>query len=60
LKNEIIEHLNDNRRGEILRNGIHVTILGPPNAGKSSFLNYLAQRKAAIVSPLTGTTRDIV
>jgi len=60
LKNKIIEHVNDNRRGEILRDGIHVTILGPPNAGKSSFLNYLAQRNAAIVSPIPGTTRDIV
>ncbi|CAI2182309.1 10699_t:CDS:2 [Funneliformis geosporum] len=60
LKNDIIEHLNDNRRGEILRDGIRVTILGPPNVGKSSFLNYLAQRKAAIVSHIPGTTRDIV
>ncbi|CAG8736213.1 14630_t:CDS:2, partial [Ambispora leptoticha] len=54
------DHINDNRRGEILRDGIYVTIMGPPNAGKSSFLNYLAQRQAAIVSPIPGTTRDIV
>nr|CAG8559990.1 1073_t:CDS:2 [Entrophospora candida] len=47
-------------QGEILRDGIFVTVLGPPNAGKSSFLNYLAQRQAAIVSPIPGTTRDVI
>ncbi|CAJ0842038.1 10429_t:CDS:2 [Entrophospora sp. SA101] len=57
---EISEHMNDNRKGEILRDGIFVTVLGPPNAGKSSFLNYLAQRQAAIVSPIPGTTRDVI
>lgn len=53
-------HLNDNRRGERLRDGIHVAILGAPNAGKSSLLNHLAQRDVAIVSPHAGTTRDVV
>lgn len=37
-------HLTDNRRGEILRNGIHVTLLGSPNVGKSSIMNVLGMR----------------
>ncbi|GJL85713.1 MAG: tRNA modification GTPase MnmE [Micavibrio sp.] len=53
-------HLNDNRRGEILRNGVHVAVIGAPNAGKSSLVNALAQRDVAIVSELAGTTRDII
>jgi tRNA modification GTPase len=53
-------HLADNRRGEMLRSGVQVAILGPPNAGKSSLLNILARRPAAIVSSIAGTTRDIV
>jgi tRNA modification GTPase len=52
--------LADGRKGEILRNGVQVAILGPPNAGKSSLLNILARRPAAIVSSIAGTTRDIV
>jgi tRNA modification GTPase len=53
-------HLDDGRRGEILRDGFRVAIAGPPNAGKSSLLNALARREAAIVSEEAGTTRDIV
>lgn len=45
---------------ERLRDGILVVIAGPPNAGKSTLLNSLAQREAAIVSPVAGTTRDII
>lgn len=60
LGSNIEEHLNDNRRGERLRNGIHVAIIGAPNAGKSSLVNALAQRDVAIVSDIAGTTRDII
>lgn len=60
LLNEIREHLNDNRRGERLRDGIHIAVIGAPNAGKSTLVNTLAQREVAIVSPHPGTTRDII
>ncbi len=45
---------------QIIQNGIHVTIAGPPNAGKSTLLNWIAKREAAIVSPIPGTTRDVI
>lgn len=57
---DITAHLNDGRRGERLRGGIHIAIVGAPNAGKSSLLNLLAKRDVAIVSPMAGTTRDII
>lgn len=57
---EITGHLDDNRRGERLRNGFEIAILGAPNAGKSSLLNALARRDAAIVSDIAGTTRDVI
>ncbi|XP_015175181.1 PREDICTED: tRNA modification GTPase GTPBP3, mitochondrial isoform X2 [Polistes dominula] len=60
LINDIERHLSDNRSGEILRNGIRTVIIGKPNVGKSTILNYLVQRNAAIVSPIAGTTRDII
>jgi len=60
LKADIEAHLNDNRRGERLRDGVKVVIIGAPNAGKSSLLNVLAQRDAAIVSDMAGTTRDVI
>ena len=60
LADSIRKHLADGRKGEILRSGMQVAILGPPNAGKSSLLNILARRPAAIVSSIAGTTRDIV
>jgi tRNA modification GTPase len=53
-------HLDDGGRGEIVREGFRVAIAGPPNAGKSSLLNALARREAAIVSDEAGTTRDII
>ncbi|KAI0771540.1 tRNA modification GTPase TrmE [Trametes elegans] len=60
LRETIAYHLSDNRKGEIMRSGIRLAIFGPPNAGKSSLLNFLAQREAAIVTPVPGTTRDIL
>jgi tRNA modification GTPase len=60
LAAEIAGHLADGHRGERLRDGIAVAIVGPPNAGKSSLLNQLARREAAITSPIAGTTRDII
>ena len=60
IAQQIIEHIDDSRRGEILREGLRLTILGPPNAGKSSLLNHLARRDVAIVSEIPGTTRDVL
>jgi tRNA modification GTPase len=57
---EIRRHLDDGRRGERLRAGVSVALIGPPNVGKSSLLNFLARRDAAIVSATAGTTRDII
>jgi tRNA modification GTPase len=59
LRGEIRGHLDD-RRGERLREGLSIAIVGPPNAGKSSLLNLLARRDAAIVSEIAGTTRDVI
>jgi len=60
LRDEIAAHLADKRGGEILREGLQVVIAGPPNAGKSSLMNALAQRDVAIVSAEAGTTRDVI
>jgi tRNA modification GTPase len=60
LREEILGALADDRRGERLRDGLTIAIAGPPNAGKSSLLNRIARREAAIVSPYPGTTRDVI
>ncbi len=59
LKDEIAAHILDDR-GRTLRHGVEIAIIGAPNVGKSSVLNYLAGRAAAIVSARAGTTRDVV
>jgi tRNA modification GTPase len=60
LREEIVAHLNDRQRGERLRDGLMVAIVGAPNVGKSSLLNALSKREAAIVSDIPGTTRDVI
>lgn len=60
LRIEIEATLASSARGERLREGLVVAIAGPPNAGKSTLLNRLARRDAAIVSPHAGTTRDVI
>jgi tRNA modification GTPase len=60
LASAVNHHLNDGHRGEILREGFRVALTGPPNVGKSSLLNVLARRDAAIVSEEAGTTRDVI
>ena len=60
LKGEIDRHLSDGRRGEIVRDGFSIVIVGAPNVGKSSLLNALAARDVAIVTATAGTTRDLI
>lgn len=60
LKGEIAETLAGSAQSERLRDGLVVAIAGPPNAGKSTLLNRIARREAAIVSPHAGTTRDVI
>jgi tRNA modification GTPase len=60
IAGEIARHLDDSGRGEIVREGLRIALIGPPNAGKSSLLNALAKRDVAIVSEIPGTTRDVI
>jgi tRNA modification GTPase len=52
--------LDDQKVGEIIREGFKIAIIGPTNAGKSSLLNNLSNREVAIVSEIAGTTRDVI
>ena len=57
---DIKKILDDQKVGERIREGFKIAIIGPTNAGKSSLLNYLSNRDAAIVSEIAGTTRDVI
>ena len=60
IRKEIEKILDDQKVGERIREGFKIAILGPTNAGKSSLLNHLSNRDAAIVSEIAGTTRDVI
>ncbi len=60
IRKEIEKILDDQKVGERIREGFKIAIIGPTNAGKSSLLNYLSKRDAAIVSEIAGTTRDVI
>jgi tRNA modification GTPase len=60
LSAKIEKHIEDGKRGSMLRDGFHVVIIGAPNAGKSSLMNLLAARDVAIISDEAGTTRDLL
>ena len=60
LRNDIAKKANDAVRGEAIREGVRIVLVGEPNVGKSSILNYLAKRDVAIVSDKPGTTRDVL
>ena len=60
ISNEINKIIDDQKVGEIIREGFKIAIVGPTNAGKSSLLNNLSNREVAIVSEIAGTTRDVV
>ncbi|KAL0943863.1 GTP-binding protein [Colletotrichum truncatum] len=60
MRQSILRHEAASQRSELLRNGIRIALLGPPNVGKSSLMNLIVGREASIVSMEAGTTRDIV
>ena len=60
LRSVLARHLDDGGAGELVRDGVTIALIGPVNAGKSTILNGLAGRSAAIVSDEAGTTRDII
>ncbi|MGD1934569.1 MAG: tRNA uridine-5-carboxymethylaminomethyl(34) synthesis GTPase MnmE [Candidatus Phaeomarinobacter sp.] len=60
VRSEMEQVLQSANAGEVMRDGVQVAILGAPNVGKSSLMNRLARREAAIVSDVSGTTRDII
>ena len=60
IETELKKILDDNRVGEKIRSGFKIAIVGPPNSGKSSLMNYFSKRDVSIVSEIAGTTRDVL
>lgn len=60
IQTEVLTHLNDGRRGELLRHGVRTVIIGEPNVGKSSFMNKICRKPISIVTDIAGTTRDVI
>ncbi|MGM0367732.1 MAG: tRNA uridine-5-carboxymethylaminomethyl(34) synthesis GTPase MnmE [Actinomycetota bacterium] len=60
IRGEMSKLIKDEEKGEIIKNGVKVAIIGKPNVGKSSLLNLLSKKEKAIVTPIPGTTRDAV
>lgn len=60
IKNDLTELLNSYDIGRMVKNGINTVIVGPPNAGKSTLMNLLSGFEKSIVTPIAGTTRDVV
>lgn len=60
LRGELVQQLKGFDAAERLRTGFEVAVIGPPNAGKSSLINYIARREVALVSDIAGTTRDVI
>lgn len=60
LSAQIQAHLSDGKIGQKIKEGLNLAIIGAPNVGKSSLINFLTKSDVAIVSPIAGTTRDVV
>ena len=60
MSKRIQGYIEESRICEVVREGIKISIMGPPNAGKSTLMNFLAKRRVAIVSEIPGTTRDLI